>query len=1622
MLALTLSGCGGTGGGETAPWTTVAGGTSGTTPGTGSGSTPAPNPVAISGSAVKGPLRPGATVRAYSLAQGVRGSLLGLGAVGQLGTYTIPVTDTTYAGSVLLEATGAFTDEATGATQDTGATPLRGAALRLAAGAGRSHAQITPLTELAVALAQGRGGLADPILEQAFLDVGLKFSVSHPESTVPMALDASPTTTSQESLIYGLVLAALSQEASAKGVTVMALLAAARADALDGQLDGLAGGASIPLTNASGQTVFWSSDSLTSELALAADTFLRGPRNLSGVTPTDPRVAPLLSYLARPSRPPLAVISVYPMTALTASPIQLDAQGSTDPEGGPLTYRWTVTLGRMPLTVAAPTSSRALFYSNQPGDCVVSLTVIDSTGYSATTSRVVSITARPAEPGPAALSLGSPVTAATVVAGQSFTVTVPVLNSGQTDALSVRTVLAIADTRFTVTPRASNPTTVAAGQQVNCLFDVATTTLAPVGPVSADLSTSGADALLATVVAARRSLVLPLQVVLPPPGPALSIASLGVPASMAADETATFTVDVLNPGGAEAALVTDARLTFDGSDVVWSLRSDSPREVPLGQTRRLLFTVRLSHDAVGGLRPFKVEVFAVGASSGLPVLPTPAVFGALTVLGRAQLRVTSLTLSSLTVSAGTPVDVTATFVAEGSSPITLTQVGIDAGGVFFPPTPAVSLPRLLLPGVTTLTFSSRIDTTRIPADQPVTVSVMAAAIDSVTGLAASVRPPSPPPVLLAQSPAALVITSFTPTPRAVSLGQTLRVELVVTNTGSADCLAPVATLRALRGATDITSQFTIAPAGLLPSLVPGHSQATFAYDVTAPAAGSLGAVSLTATVTGRDANSSAVLSAGPASLAWTLETGSQLALGTLVLSPARISQGQALTAAFTITNSGQSRAVLTGVGLAFTPATGLSVFPRANSTSVAGGETVTLTFDIRSTSTTPAGTRVADLAVQATDFNSGALRSLTVADAARLTVQVPARVVFRSITGDRPANRGQSGNPVTMVLENLGDASASIEALSLRFEATGITTATVPAIPFILPGRPQGQASHVDLAYTVDVSATAVPADVPIRGVVRFADVNTLLSSIVESPLTTPASFRLIVQERSDLASDEFLIVAPKGLDRAGAAAIVSVNVSNPPTRAASLLLDWATPPLSFLLGATDVSSQYEVTPLFTLGSARAAGGTTTSFAFSVKALATATRFAEVTVRTSASARDANDLHASGPVSATASWYVREAADSVLGQPDFTSNSQNRGGGPTGNSMRGPVAAATNGTLLAVSDSLNNRVLLFASLSDSTASGVAGQTSLSNASAGVTSETLRGPRGLALAGPRLLVADWGNNRVLVYPDVNRLRQGLLGASVVLGQATFSTGLANRTTDTTAPASDVTLSGPSDVAVVGTDVVVADTDNHRVLIYRNLGALASGAAAAVVVGQAGFSGRYENRGGGVGPSTMSYPSSVAVTDNRLSVADTGNNRVLIFNDFAGLTNGRAADLVLGQSSGFVSGENRGLGSASRGGLSRPSGVRASGLRLYVSDSGNHRVVAYAPFDRIAVATNGALPDEVYGQALFTDSVVNDNVTHPTVPGTPDAFSLSSPGIAGPLGNTLLYLADENNNRVLRLPIP
>ena len=136
---------------------------------------------------------------------------------------------------------------------------------------------------------------------------------------------------------------------------------------------------------------------------------------------------------------------------------------------------------------------------------------------------------------------------------------------------------------------------------------------------------------------------------------------------------------------------------------------------------------------------------------------------------------------------------------------------------------------------------------------------------------------------------------------------------------------------------------------------------------------------------------------------------------------------------------------------------------------------------------------------------------------------------------------------------------------------------------------------------------------------------------------------------------------------------------------------------------------------------------------------------------------------------------------------------------------------------LIVSDTGNNRVLIFNSIPDSdntSANTVIGQTGLTAGGSGTSSSKLSAPEGISHdeGTEQFLIADRGNNRVLIYDSL----PGSSGASAsrVLGQADFDSSGVNRNEEVDGN----TLNQPYGVYTNGSIIWVADTQNARVLRF------------------------------------------------------------------------------------------------------------------------------------------------------------------------------------------------------------
>lgn len=354
---------------------------------------------------------------------------------------------------------------------------------------------------------------------------------------------------------------------------------------------------------------------------------------------------------------------------------------------------------------------------------------------------------------------------------------------------------------------------------------------------------------------------------------------------------------------------------------------------------------------------------------------------------------------------------------------------------------------------------------------------------------------------------------------------------------------------------------------------------------------------------------------------------------------------------------------------------------------------------------------------------------------------------------------------------------------------------------------------------------------------------------------------------------------------------------------------------------------------------------------------------------------------------------------------------------------------------------------------------------------------LGGRAGLAFdSSGNLWVADLGNNRVLRYPSsVLKAGQNGPAADLSVGQpdlltATSSTSRASKigmarptgisfdsagrmyvtdalarvlvfapgigfnaaasrilgadpTVATNAPSAITLAAQAQAVNISGSNVLVADSGNNRVQIYPAFDKWSAeniqfSPSATQVLGQEDFTSFLSNRGGvNANGNTLSGPQDLASSSTEVYVADTANNRILVFPINSGVI-GSIAFRVIGQTDFIYRGTN--MISGSEFSMSAASAViidtNSKPQHLYIADTLNNRVLGFRDFRTL---TQGQKADLVIGQQDFSKNVVN----YPTG----KAAEPSERGLNGPRGLALdsdgnLYVADANNSRVLRFPQP
>lgn len=243
------------------------------------------------------------------------------------------------------------------------------------------------------------------------------------------------------------------------------------------------------------------------------------------------------------------------------------------------------------------------------------------------------------------------------------------------------------------------------------------------------------------------------------------------------------------------------------------------------------------------------------------------------------------------------------------------------------------------------------------------------------------------------------------------------------------------------------------------------------------------------------------------------------------------------------------------------------------------------------------------------------------------------------------------------------------------------------------------------------------------------------------------------------------------------------------------------------------------------------------------------------------------------------------APDLVLGQPDAESVLENRGGECSANGFYWPFGIAVVGSTFWVTDTGNRRVLGWRNGIPEPGQPpdvILGQPDASshseNRDGPAGPDSFRWPHDVTGRDDLLLIADAGDHRVLgwsPHPDGDR------PAELVVGQPDFTSAeewpYGPHTNDRMRFPYAVCLdgSGPAE------RLAVADTANNRILLWDGMPEGPIGTGAQYVLAQPDFGSNGENRWTSVQRDTLCWPYGLSLHGDMLAVADSGNNRVMLW---------------------------------------------------------------------------------------------------------------------------------------------
>jgi hypothetical protein len=281
--------------------------------------------------------------------------------------------------------------------------------------------------------------------------------------------------------------------------------------------------------------------------------------------------------------------------------------------------------------------------------------------------------------------------------------------------------------------------------------------------------------------------------------------------------------------------------------------------------------------------------------------------------------------------------------------------------------------------------------------------------------------------------------------------------------------------------------------------------------------------------------------------------------------------------------------------------------------------------------------------------------------------------------------------------------------------------------------------------------------------------------------------------------------------------------------------------------------------------------------------------------------------------------YIADHFNSLIRQYSFADNlvatfAGNRpGGNGTNNavSFKGPASITTDGTYLYLADSTDYTIRKIA-INTGEVTTLAGNSARSGYREGLGSVVrFSGPTGITTDGANLYVTE---------PDNNSIRKVVIASGLV---STFAGRAAPGSDD--AMGIDASFTNPQAITTDGTNLYIADTDNHT--IRKIVIATAEVTTLAGTAGQPGSD-------NGMGAAARFYfPSGITTDGTYLYVTDTSNHTIRKI-DIAS----RIVSTLAGTAKN--SGNADGLGAKAR--FESCRNITSDGTYLYVTDEGNFTV--------------------------------------------------------------------------------